>query len=66
MVCRQMSHGPGGMDGVGGLQRRKIQGMAFVKIISLFPSVFSHFIIKLSLKSKTQSYPFSTVETIQD
>ena len=43
MVRRQTSHGPGGMDGVGGLQRGNIQGMASVKIISLFPSVFFPF-----------------------
>ena len=43
MVRRQTSHGPGGMDGVGGLQRGNIQGMASVKVISLFPSVFFPF-----------------------
>lgn len=42
LVCRKSSDGPRGMEGIDGLERRKIQakGVAFMKHIPLFPYIF--------------------------
>lgn len=54
MVFRKSSDGPGWMNGVGGLERRKIQaeGMAFVKSIPLFTSVFPFFLFHNKTRTK--------------